>query len=43
LGPSRRVAYQSVAPNFAGMQEFYLTVPAGLADGDYQINVSRME
>ncbi len=35
------LAYQGLAPNFVGLYEFYITVPAGLANGDYQIHVSQ--
>jgi uncharacterized protein (TIGR03437 family) len=33
--------YSALAGNFVGLYEFYITVPAGLADGDYQINVTQ--
>jgi uncharacterized protein (TIGR03437 family) len=35
------VSYAGLAGNFVGLYEFYITVPAGLANGDYQINVSQ--
>jgi uncharacterized protein (TIGR03437 family) len=35
------VVYQGLAGAFVGLYEFYITVPAGLADGDYQINVTQ--
>src|SRR3984957_6509765 len=34
-------AYQGLAGGFVGLYEFYVTVPTGLANGDYQINVSQ--
>lgn len=33
------IAYQGLAGGFVGLYEFYVTVPAGLANGDYQLNV----
>jgi uncharacterized protein (TIGR03437 family) len=35
------LAYQGLAGNFVGLYEFYLTVPSGLANGDYQIDVTQ--
>lgn len=35
------LSYSGLAGNFVGLYEFYITVPAGLANGDYQINVSQ--
>jgi uncharacterized protein (TIGR03437 family) len=35
------LSYSGLAGNFVGPYEFYITVPAGLANGDYQINVSQ--
>ena len=35
------IAYQGLAGGFVGLYEFYITVPAGLANGDYQINVTQ--
>jgi len=34
-------AYQGLAGAYVGLYEFYLTVPTGLANGDYQINVTQ--
>jgi uncharacterized protein (TIGR03437 family) len=34
-------AYSGLAANFIGLYEFYITVPASLANGDYQINVTQ--
>ena len=34
------LSYWGLAGSFVGLYEFYLTVPAGLANGDYQINVT---
>jgi uncharacterized protein (TIGR03437 family) len=34
-------AYAGLAGNFVGLYEFYITVPSGLANGDYQINVTQ--
>jgi uncharacterized protein (TIGR03437 family) len=33
--------YQGLAGGFVGLYEFYVTVPTGLANGDYQINVTQ--
>ncbi len=33
--------YFGLAGNFVGLYEFYITVPSGLANGDYQINVTQ--
>lgn len=42
FGSSNAIAtYQGLAGNFVGLYEFYITVPQGLADGDYQINVAQ--
>jgi uncharacterized protein (TIGR03437 family) len=35
---SANLAYAGLAGNFVGLYEFYITVPSGLANGDYQIN-----
>jgi uncharacterized protein (TIGR03437 family) len=35
------LSYAGLAGNFVGLYEFYITVPASLANGDYQINVSQ--
>jgi len=35
------LSYSGLAGNFVGLYEFYITVPASLANGDYQINVSQ--
>ena len=35
------LAYAGLAGNFLGLYEFYITVPSGLANGDYQINVTQ--
>jgi len=35
------LSYSGLAGSFVGLDEFYITVPSGLADGDYQINVSQ--
>ncbi len=35
------IAYQGLAGGFVGLYEFYVTVPTGLANGDYQINVTQ--
>jgi len=35
------LAYAGLAGNFVGLYEFYITVPSGLANGDYQINVTQ--
>jgi uncharacterized protein (TIGR03437 family) len=35
------LSYSGLAGSFVGLYEFYMRVPPGLADGDYQINVSQ--
>jgi uncharacterized protein (TIGR03437 family) len=35
------VSFQGLAGGFVGLYEFYITVPAGLASGDYPINVTQ--
>jgi uncharacterized protein (TIGR03437 family) len=35
------LSYAGLAGNFVGLYEFYITVPPGLANGDYQINVTQ--
>jgi uncharacterized protein (TIGR03437 family) len=35
------LSYSGLAGSFVGLYEFYITVPASLANGDYQINVSQ--
>ena len=35
------ISYAGLAGNFVGLYEFYITVPPGLANGDYQINVKQ--
>jgi uncharacterized protein (TIGR03437 family) len=35
------LSYAGLAGSFVGLYEFYITVPAGLADGDYRINVTQ--
>jgi uncharacterized protein (TIGR03437 family) len=35
------LSYSGLAGSFVGLYEFYVTVPAGLADDDYQITVSQ--
>jgi uncharacterized protein (TIGR03437 family) len=35
------LSYAGLAGNFVGLYEFYIVVPAGLANGDYQINVNQ--
>jgi len=35
------LSYSGLAGSFIGFYEFYITVPSGLADGDYQINVTQ--
>ena len=35
------LAYAGLAGNFLGLYEFYITVPSGLANGDYRINVTQ--
>ena len=34
------LSYSGMAGSFVGLYEFYITVPSGLANGDYQINVT---
>jgi len=34
-------SYSGLAGGFVGLYEFYITVPGGLANGDYQINVTQ--
>lgn len=34
-------AYAGLAGSFVGLYEFYINVPTGLANGDYQINVTQ--
>jgi uncharacterized protein (TIGR03437 family) len=34
-------SYAGLAVGFVGLYEFYITVPAGLANGDYQINATQ--
>lgn len=36
-----KLDYAGLAGNFIGLYEFYIHVPLGLADGDYQINVTQ--
>jgi uncharacterized protein (TIGR03437 family) len=36
-----QVSYAGLAGNFVGLYEFYITVPPGLANGDYPINVKQ--
>jgi len=38
---SASLTYAGLAGSFVGLYEFYITVPAGLANGDYQINVKQ--
>ena len=33
------LAYAGLAGNVVGLYQFYITVPSGLPNGDYQINV----
>jgi len=33
--------YSGLAGGFVGLYEFYIAVPLGLANGDYQINVTQ--
>ena len=33
------LAYSGLAGNYIGLYEFFITVPSGLANGDYQINI----
>jgi uncharacterized protein (TIGR03437 family) len=35
------LTYSGLAGNFVGLYEFYITVPSGLANGDYEINVTQ--
>jgi uncharacterized protein (TIGR03437 family) len=35
------LSYAGLAGGFVGLYEFYITVPPGLANGDYQINVTQ--
>jgi uncharacterized protein (TIGR03437 family) len=35
------LSYAGLAGSFVGLYEFYITVPSGLANGDYQINVTQ--
>ena len=35
------LSYSGLAAGFVGLYEFYITVPSGLANGDYQINVTQ--
>jgi len=35
------LTYAGLAGNFVGLYEFFITVPAGLANGDYPINVTQ--
>jgi len=35
------LSYAGLAGNFVGLYEFYITVPPGLANSDYQINVTQ--
>jgi uncharacterized protein (TIGR03437 family) len=35
------LAYSGLAGGFVGLYEFYITVPSGLANGDYQFNVTQ--
>ena len=39
--PAPTLTYSGLAGNFVGLYEFYITVPSGLANGDYQINVTQ--
>src|SRR5579871_635840 len=38
---SASLTYAGLAGNFVGLYEFYITVPPGLANGDYQINITQ--
>jgi uncharacterized protein (TIGR03437 family) len=38
---SAALTYAGLAGSFVGLYEFYITVPPGLANGDYQINVKQ--
>jgi uncharacterized protein (TIGR03437 family) len=35
------LTYAGLAGNLVGVYEFYITVPSGLANGDYQINLTQ--
>ncbi len=35
------IAYRGLAGGYVGLYEFYITVPSGLANGDYQISVTQ--
>jgi uncharacterized protein (TIGR03437 family) len=35
------LAYSGLAGGYVGLYEFFITVPSGLADGDYRINVTQ--
>jgi uncharacterized protein (TIGR03437 family) len=35
------IAYQGLTPGSVGLYQFNFTVPSGLANGDYQINVTQ--
>ena len=35
------IVYRGMAGGFVGLYEFYFTVAAGMANGDYQINVAQ--
>ena len=35
------LSYAGLAGGFVGLYEFYITVPPGLANGDYQINMTQ--
>ena len=35
------LTYAGLAGNFVGLYEFFITVPAGLASGDYEVNVTQ--
>lgn len=35
------LVYQGLAGSFVGLYEFYITVPSGLADGDYPVKVTQ--
>ena len=39
--PSTSIAYEGLAGGNVGLYEFYITVPSGLVNGDYQINVTQ--
>ena len=36
-----QILYSGLAGGFVGLYEFYIIVPPGLANGDYQINVTQ--